>query len=166
MSHKIRKAHTKDAKELIEYMNKAIEETKFLSFAKEDFNMTLEEEISFLEDIENSKSDCMLICEIDGKIAGTLHLEGKKHRRKHIAVLGISVLKEYWSKGLGSILMKSAIEEAKNIGFTKIELLVRIANERAVNLYKKYGFEIEGNIRNDIYMDEKYYDSYLMGLIL
>lgn len=164
MNKSIRKANIKDAKELIEYVGKVIEETDFLSFSKEDFNLSIHDEEMFLENVNNN--GCMLVCEIDGHIIGTAHIEGKNNRRKHIAVFGISVLKEYWSKGIGSSLIENIIKEAKKMNFTKIELIVRVKNERALNLYKKHGFEIEGEIKNDICINGKYHNSYLMGLII
>jgi RimJ/RimL family protein N-acetyltransferase len=39
-------------------------------------------------------------------------------------------------------------------------------NERAVRLYRKMGFIIEGTTREDLYVDGHYVDQYLMGKLL
>jgi RimJ/RimL family protein N-acetyltransferase len=41
-------------------------------------------------------------------------------------------------------------------------------NTRAINLYKKAGFEIEGTIQRSYKLSQsnEYYDEYLMGLLL
>lgn len=49
-------------------------------------------------------------------------------------------------------------------GITKITLNVLETNEKAIALYKKLGFEIEGTLRNDkILSDGKYYNTIVMG---
>jgi RimJ/RimL family protein N-acetyltransferase len=45
----------------------------------------------------------------------------------------------------------------------KIDLEVREDNLRAINLYLKYGFKIEGRISRGMLIDGKYYDLYCMG---
>jgi len=44
--------------------------------------------------------------------------------------------------------------------------LTRVDNEKAISLYKKLGFEIEGQLKNAVYIDGKYFDNYIMGLII
>jgi RimJ/RimL family protein N-acetyltransferase len=49
---------------------------------------------------------------------------------------------------------------------TKIDLRVRTDNQRAIELYQRKGFTIEGTIRKAIWIDGRYYDHYWMGLEL
>ena len=49
---------------------------------------------------------------------------------------------------------------------TKINLSVREDNPRAIALYKKCGFEVEGISKNETYLDGKFFDIVNMGLIL
>lgn len=60
---------------------------------------------------------------------------------RHRAVMGISVLKEYWGCGLGSYLMQLAIDQTRANGFEQLELGVYSDNSRAIHLYEKFGFE-------------------------
>jgi putative acetyltransferase len=45
----------------------------------------------------------------------------------------------------------------------RLELQVYTDNERAINLYKKFGFEIEGTLRDYAYGDGHYLDAYEMA---
>lgn len=53
---------------------------------------------------------------------------------------GVSILKEYWGKGIGRALTEASIECAKKAGYSQMELDVVKDNERAVRLYKSLGF--------------------------
>ena len=51
-------------------------------------------------------------------------------------VLGISIKKKAWGLGLGTLLMEKALEQAKENGFTQVELGVFADNDRARYLYR------------------------------
>ena len=81
-------------------------------------------------------------------------------RMRHSAGLGIMVHRDYQHQGVGAALMKTALDLADNwLMLVRVELGVYVDNERAICLYKKMGFEIEGTkrksaIRNGAYVDE------------
>jgi RimJ/RimL family protein N-acetyltransferase len=63
--------------------------------------------------------------------------------------------------------MKEMIKFAKDTGtLRKINLMVSVKNEKAISLYKKFGFEIEGTIKEDIFVNGQYNDGYCMGLFI
>ncbi len=82
----------------------------------------------------------------------------------HVATLGMGVLSEYRGKGIGKQLLEIAIHHAhtKN-DIEKVELEVFSSNTSAVELYKKYGFVIEGKRVNARKLDGQYDDILLMG---
>jgi len=105
-----------------------------------------------------------LVAEYQGEIVGMITLAGSSRRKiLHKAELGISVRKPYWGKGIGSALISEALRIAKQKGFKKIQLEVMEHNERAIRLYKKFGFEIEGRKKKAICMDGQYFDLLVMG---
>ena len=57
----------------------------------------------------------------------------------------IYVLKDFLSMKIGLELQNLLLEKAKELGFEKIWLSVLNSNERALNFYKKNGFEKIGN---------------------
>ena len=79
----------------------------------------------------------------------------------------IVVAKKYQKKGIGSEIIRRLIDFCKENGITtRIQLDTLCANEVAVKLYEKFGFEIEGRLRNQTRVDGVYYDLYVMGLML
>lgn len=81
-------------------------------------------------------------------------------RMRHSASIGIMVHKDFQNKGVGTQLMEAIIDIADNwLMLIRVELTVFADNEKAINLYKKFNFEIEGikkkaGIRNGEYVDE------------
>jgi ribosomal protein S18 acetylase RimI-like enzyme len=72
---------------------------------------------------------------------------------------------DFWGYGIGKNLMKETISWADANGIKKIVLNgVVETNEKAIELYKRLGFEIEGLMKNDrILSDGKYYNTYMLG---
>lgn len=68
----------------------------------------------------------------------------------HITTIAI---REAWrGKGLGELLLASLIAAAAEAGAERVTLEVRVSNETAQNLYRKYGFRQEG-LRRRYYSD-------------
>ena len=162
MNYIIREADIEDAENVIEYIKIVSDETDFLISDSSERNFTVRKEKEFLQNIQSSILEKIFLFEIENKIVGMCSIEGiNKIRIKHRVDLAITVLKNYWGNKIGEKLIDYAIEYCK-----KIELTVRIDNERALKLYKKFGFEIEGEIKNFIYLNGNYYNCYYMGLLL
>lgn len=167
MNYLIREANIEDAENVIEYIKIVSDETDFLISDSSERNFTVKKEKEFLQNIQNSILEKMFLCEIENKIVGICSIEGvNKIRIKHRVDLAITVLKNYWGNKIGEKLIDYAIEYCKSNSIKKIELTVRIDNERALKLYKKFGFEIEGEIKKFIYFGGNYYNCYFMGLLL
>ena len=63
--------------------------------------------------------------------------------------------------------MTHAMDWAKRTGtVSRIELSVFERNQRAVQLYRKFGFEVEGRRRRAIFRDGEYLDDLIMALLL
>jgi ribosomal protein S18 acetylase RimI-like enzyme len=163
----IRKLKRDDAKVVIDYMNIVNLETKNLLREPDEFTMTVEEEADFLEKRENSANDVMYGGFVNHQLVSIAGFYGSQLKRiKHRVTIGMSVLKAYHGLGIGSFMMETLIKAAKDLGKMKMELDVRVDNEAAIALYKKYGFVIEGTLSNAIYVDQKMVDLYVMGLHL
>mgnify|MGYP000515863848 CR=1 FL=1 len=64
-------------------------------------------------------------------------------------------------------MMKRLLKLAREHGMHKITLYVVADNQIAIRLYQKFGFEIEGRIRDSFFgEDGKYHDMLVMGKIL
>lgn len=150
-----------DAQAMIDMMLGCYGETEFLSCSPEEFQVTVQDEISFMRRFEMSERECMISAFVDGKLVGnvSIYQVGGMKRVRHRANLGISVLKDYWGRGVGSMLMDAAIQTAESVGYGQIELQTAADNERAIRLYQKFGFEQYGRCprafrRENGYADE------------
>ncbi|MFY0758914.1 GNAT family protein [Metabacillus dongyingensis] len=81
--------------------------------------------------------------------------------------LGIGIGdKEYWNNGYGSDAMKALIHYLfQTMNLNRVQLDTWSGNVRAIRSYEKCGFVVEGRLRNDSYVDGKYYDTVIMGLL-
>lgn len=85
---------------------------------------------------------------------------------RHVGVLSMAVVKEYRSQGVGSLLLRKVIQNAKEHGFEKIELEVFSRNNDAVNFYYKNGFLDEGERKNSAKFCDGYDHLLCMGRFL
>ena len=112
--------------------------------------------------------DHSLVAVVDGKVVGNigLHAIPKSRRRAHAAMIGMAVHDAHQGKGVGSALMKAALDLADNwLQFTRVELTVYVDNGAAIALYKKFGFEIEGTHKQYAFRNGVFVDSYSMARI-
>lgn len=158
-----------DAEKMIEYLKMASEETYFLSRYPEEINITTDKEIEFLKDNQNSSRDMMIAVFINNELAGSAGIScaGNNIKNKHRAVFGVSIIEKYWNNGIGNWLLREVIEQARQMGYEQIELGVFSDNEKAKDLYKKYDFEVWGNMKNAYKLkDGTYRDEIIMGRMI
>ncbi|MDL1969400.1 MAG: ribosomal protein S18-alanine N-acetyltransferase [Candidatus Desulfofervidaceae bacterium] len=67
-------------------------------------------------------------------------------------ILNIAVRKILQGKGIGSLLISKALNYAGSKGVKRVKLEVRASNQRAISLYKKFGFKKVGR-RYRYYLD-------------
>ncbi|MFD3158754.1 GNAT family N-acetyltransferase (plasmid) [Haloimpatiens sp. FM7330] len=154
----IREAKIEDAKQILQLVKKVMSEVEFFPKAAEEFQLSVEQEEEFIE-----KTSLVLVAEIDGKIVGASTLQkGNCIKNKHVADFGITILQEYSNLKIGSLLMEKVIEWSKENEVEKIELEVFEKNIPAINLYKKFGFIVEGRRNRNIKIRHQYQDTLLM----
>lgn len=117
------------------------------------------------ERLETPRPDLrVLAAEVEGRVVGTLGLHVGRGRQAHVANLGMMVHDSYQGQGIGSALMDAAVTLAERwLMITRIELTVFVDNEPALALYRKFGFEVEGTLRDYAFRDGRYVDAYLMA---
>lgn len=117
--------------------------------------------------LQNIKDNWPHLVAIDeGKVIGWCDISAlDRPVFAHIGALGIGILAPYRGQGVGAALLKEALERAKAKGLTRIELTVREQNTTAINLYKKFGFVIEGTHKNAVRIDDHYENHLFMALL-
>ena len=130
-----------DAAEMVEYMRKTAGETDFLLRTPEEVTITAAQEEVFLNRIAESEFDCMIVCTVDGILAGNCQISRHNKRKNcHRADVMIALLKEYWGLGIGTAMFREMIALAESWGLMQLELEVIEGNDRAIALYEKMGF--------------------------
>ncbi len=106
---------------------------------------------------------------VDGEVVGTLgiHLATNLPRRHHVGVLGMAVHDDWHGRGIGTALMRAAIELADRwLNLSRLELNVYTDNTPAIRLYEKFGFEIEGTFRRYAFRNGAFADAYAMARLV
>lgn len=165
----IRTPELSDAQGLINQMHAVDSETKFLARESDEFNFTVEQEREFIKNCTTDENMCFLIGELNGRIiaSSSVGLIQNQKRYLHRAAMGIAVAKDCWNKGIGKSMMEECIDWCKENGVEQLELEVVTENNRAISMYKKFGFEIYGTKKHALkYSDGTYADEYYMILFL
>ena len=165
MNVEIREIELEDYKELLDFMKTVQGESNFLLSYADENNITYEEEKEFIKNIKKSQTSNLFVAVQNNKILGAISFNGSERRkRKHYGTIGISLLKEYWGKGIASSLLKTLIIWAKKEKIKKINLEVFENNDRAIYLYEKFDFKLEGKIEDGIFDGENYISLLIYGL--
>jgi len=83
------------------------------------------------------------------------------------AEIGISIgEKKYWNHGYGRDAMRLMLRHAFNdLNLNRVYLYVFETNERAKKAYLAAGFVEEGRLRQDIYKNGRYLDTFIMSVL-
>ena len=104
------------------------------------------------------------VADIGDKVVGAIHLKVGEGRESHVGTISMAVHDMYQGQSIGKMLMLTVIDLADNwLNLLRLQLEVYTDNERAVNLYKRFDFQIEGQKRCDGFRAGVYIDSYVMG---
>ena len=127
--------------------------------------MILEQERDFLRDRAASETGLMLLAEVNGEHAGTASFDmvGGRSRTRHRCGVAITLYRKFWGMGIGTALLGEILDMAKSAGYEQAELEAVSANEPAIALYRKFGFETTGTVPHAFrYQDGTYADFLFM----
>jgi putative acetyltransferase len=85
---------------------------------------------------------------------------------RHVASLGMFVAPDRRGQGVGTALMEECLRWARAMGVEKLALSVYPDNDRALALYRKFGFVEEGRLTGHSKKSLGYRDEIVMGLWL
>jgi RimJ/RimL family protein N-acetyltransferase len=161
----LRPATREDAPELTKRLARVVKEGIYLD-ENPDNLPTHQEKRDEIREIHRNKG-MYTVVEVEGKIAGAALLRrGSKGISDHTAKFRTWLVPGYRGMGLGKKLMEYTIDWAHANGLEKINLDVWSSNNRAIQLYKKYGFRVEGRLRRQAILQGKYVDEVFMSLFL
>ena len=109
-----------------------------------------------------------LVACADDEVVGslTLHTTPTRPRIRHVGSIGMAVRDDWQGRGVGTALMRAALDLAENwLNLSRVELEVYADNAAGIALYEKLGFEREGTHRRYAFRDGKYVDAYSVARI-
>ena len=143
----IRSPKEEDSPGMLDYLYLSAKETDFLMrYPEECAGYTTEGEKAFFDQVNASNQEAMLVCLVEGKIAGSCQISwSDRIKIRHRASVAIALLREFWNQGIGTRLFQEMIHIAeKDPYLTQLELEFIEGNTRARALYEKMGFRITG----------------------
>jgi RimJ/RimL family protein N-acetyltransferase len=141
-------------------------ETKFMLLEPGERIQTVDSVRASLEAMLASDAGTVIIAVHEDRLVGYISADqGIFHRNRHSAYIVTGIRQAYYGKGIGRRLFLAVEEWACQSNVTRLELTVMVHNTRAINLYKRVGFEIEGTRRRALLIDGLYVDEYYMGKI-
>ena len=114
----------------------------------------------------DSPPEAHLVAELGGKLAGYLRLKPMTRLPESAHVLGVfgfAVAPAARRKGVAAALLDAAEHQAREQGAIKLSLRVLSTNHPAIRLYERQGFEHEGLLRGEYFIDGSYVDEVLMA---
>ena len=161
----IRRPKVEDAEAIINVITVADTETLFLARNPGEFCTPVEREKQIIENVLADNDVEWFVAEYDNKVVGqcSVGLVRRNARYRHRAEVAFVILKNYCNLGIGSRMMEECIKWCREHEVTQIELDVVKNNDRALKMYRNFGFEIIGTRENALrYQDGTYADEYLM----
>jgi phosphinothricin acetyltransferase len=103
--------------------------------------------------------------EVSGWLSFSPYRKGRKALQS-TAEISYYVRTRHHRRGIGSRLMEFALKEAPALGFKTLIAILLEPNTASVNLLKKFGFELWGNVPNVAEIDGGEYNHQFYGIRL
>jgi RimJ/RimL family protein N-acetyltransferase len=143
------------------------EETQFMMLEPGERTMTVEEQTQRIGNVLSQDNQMIFVVERENQLVGFLGASGGNHRRNHDCVhIVIGIRQDFAGQGIGKELFEALEKWAIDHALHRLELTVMSHNERAIHLYQKMGFKIEGTKKDSLLVNGTYVDEYYMARIL
>lgn len=105
-----------------------------------------------------------VVAEVGGTAVGQGTLLRNAGRQGHSGSVFLFVHDAHWGKGVGTALLEALIDLADNwYGLMRLGLEASPNNTRALALYERFGFVVEGRRRSDVITEGVLEDTLVMG---
>jgi RimJ/RimL family protein N-acetyltransferase len=163
----IRPAVLEDAAPLLELKQRLDRETSFMMYEAGEREVSAEGLAADLDRVAQSANSVVLVADAGDHLAGYVELVGGSFRRSRAtAHVVIGVRADAGGAGIGAALLRHAMQWAAGRGLHRLELTVMAHNHRAIGLYERMGFSLEGRRRQCLIVDGQFTDELTMAAIL
>ncbi|MDA8354376.1 MAG: GNAT family N-acetyltransferase [Firmicutes bacterium] len=163
----IRKIQESDARAFLHLQKGLDRETAFMLLEPGERKESVAETVQRIREILAADNSTLLLAEDRGELVGYLAAFGGRVRRNgHVVSLVVGIRQAWTGRGIGTRLLEAVEAWARQQGIHRMELTVMTHNERALALYQKAGFQIEGTRRDALRVEDTYVDEYDMSKLL
>ncbi len=163
----VRAIKENDAADFLALCQTLDQETQFRLLEPGERATTAEEQRERIGNILSRDNQTIFVVEINKQLVGYLSATGGSFsRNRHTVYIVIGILQSITGKGIGKRLFIELEKWADEQKIYRLELTVMVHNERAIKLYKKMGFEIEGKKKHSLLLNGSYIDEYYMAKLL
>lgn len=163
----LRKLVPEDAAELLRLQHQLDQETSFMLLEPDERQTGIQQVKEMIESLTNADRSIFIGAEADDRLVGYLAVRGGSVKRnRHCAYIVVGILEQYQGMGIGSGLFGELDTWAVDSDIVRLELTVMTHNQRALALYTKSGFEMEGTKKKSLYIDGQWVDEYYMSKLI
>lgn len=164
----IREAQESDAKAIIQYIRENQDRYMYMISKTDEMKLDVAYEKQMIK-LHGQRENCVFFIAVErNQVIGMLNfVGGNRSRDMHDGEFGLSVHKDHFGQGVGSMLMDHLMRWGQNNKVIKrMTLFVMHSNKGAINLYKRFGFSIEGVRRKAVrFEDGRIQDLIMMGIL-
>ena len=143
MTHLIREISIKDVENFISLLSQIYDESEFTFYNPGEYSPTISSASQHLEKYITSPTKAIYVAESDEQLVGYVFVNTETYERtQHEAVVYLGVREYYQHQGIVT------------------------ENINAIELFKGMGFQIEGELKDKLFINQKYYNEYVMAKIL
>jgi ribosomal-protein-alanine N-acetyltransferase len=153
-------------------------EEEDLEFIRDSFNQpevwknldykipqNLKQEREFFEEVISSEDSVNLAICSDNQLMGLIELK-EQENGDGVAEIGIWIAPDYHGNGYGTEASKLLVDHAfKELRYHKVYARAFESNKASQTVWKKLGFEKEGELREQAYRKGSYEDTYIYGVL-
>jgi RimJ/RimL family protein N-acetyltransferase len=163
----IRPAVPADAVALLELKQRLDRETSFMMYEAGEREASAQDLAADLARVAQSGNSVVIVADAGDHLAGYVELAGGSFRRSRAtAYVVIGVRADAGGAGIGAALLRHATQWASRHGLHRLELTVMAHNHRAISLYERMGFSVEGRRKQCLIVDGQFVDELTMAAIL
>lgn len=163
----IREAAPTDAAALLALKRALDRETSFMLLEPDERTTTEAELADELRRIAARANSVVLVADLADELVGYVEAVGGGARRnRHTAHVVIGVRQASAGQGIGGSLLSELEKWARANGVHRLELTVMADNQRALGLYRKLGYVVEGTKHAALLVDGRLVDELWMARLL
>jgi RimJ/RimL family protein N-acetyltransferase len=158
----IRQITQEDDSNFISLQKKVERESAFMLYEADERRVSIDEQRKRILSMQDNSTIFVAVNE-DVLVGYLVAIGGQALRNRHSVYIVIGVLNDFVGQGIGTKLFEALEKWAIEQNIYRLELTVMTHNQRALALYEKMGFIVEGTRHNSLFVDGQFVDEYYMA---